>query len=317
VRNLQIVNGGQTTASIHHAVKKDKAVVDHVQVQTKLSVVPTAGLDEVIPLISRYANSQNKVNEADFSANDPFHVRIQALSRTVWAPAVGGSQKQTRWYYERARGQYMDDKGRAGTPAKARDFQTMNPPGQRFSKTDLAKFENTWDQLPHVVSLGGQKNFLEFTLRLSNGEPRPELTQREFERIVARAILFRRAEEVIGKLNFGGYRANIVTYTLAYLSHRTDRRFDLDRVWREQGVTPALAKSIEDVGKLVHEKLINPPAGRKNVTEWCKRKECWEAVKLIEYKMPEALQKELIPSPEDEGPGMNGKATSRTVRKSS
>jgi AIPR protein len=295
VKNLQIVNGGQTTASIHHAVKKDKAVVDRVHVQAKLSVVSPASIAEVVPLISRYANSQNKVNEADFSANDPLHVRVQSLSRTIWAPATGGSQRQTRWFYERARGQYMDEKGRAGTPAKVRDFQAMNPPDQRFSKTDLAKFENTWDQLPHVVSLGGQKNFLEFTLRLAGGDPRPELTQRDFELVVARAILFRRAEQVVGKLDFGGYRANIVTYTLAYLSHRTSRRIDLDRVWREQDITPALEKVIAEVGRLVHEKLVNPPPGRKNVTEWCKKKECWEAVKLIECAMPEAFQKELLP----------------------
>ncbi len=315
VKNLQIVNGGQTTASIHHAVKKDRAVVDRVQVQTKLSVVAPASLDEVVPLISRYANSQNKVNEADFSANDPFHVRVQALSRTVWAPAAGGSQRQTRWFYERARGQYMDEKGRAGTPAKVRDFQAMNPPGQRFSKTDLAKFENTWDQMPHVVSLGGQKNFLEFTLRLS-AEPRGELAQPEFEQIVARAILFRKAEEVIGGLNFGGYRANIVTYTLAYLSHRTARRIDLDRVWREQGITPALAKAIEDVGRLVHAKIISPPPGRKNVTEWCKKKDCWEAVKLIDYSLAEDFQKLLTPISSDADQSA-GKPAARAVRKPS
>lgn len=315
VKNLQIVNGGQTTASIHHAVKKDKAVVDRVQVQTKLSVVAPAGLDEVVPLISRYANSQNKVNEADFSANDPFHVRVQALSRTVWAPPADGSQRQTHWFYERARGQYMDEKGRAGTPAKVRDFQAMNPPGQRFSKTDLAKFENTWEQLPHTVSLGGQKNFLEFTLRLAGG-PRGELAQPDFEQIVARAILFRNAEEVIGGLNFGGYRANIVTYTLAYLSHRTGRRIDLDQVWRKQAITAALAKAVADVGRLVHAKIINPPPGRKNVTEWCKKKDCWEAVKQIEYSLPADLQKELVSAPEDAAAAAEKPAT-RAGKKSS
>lgn len=294
VKNLQIVNGGQTTASIHHAVKKDKAVVDQVQVQAKLSVVAAAGLNELVPLISRFANSQNKVNEADFSANDPFHVRVQTLSRTVWAPAAGGSQRQTRWFYERARGQYADEKARAGTPARMRDFQAMNPTSQRFSKTDLAKFENTWNQLPHVVSFGGQKNFLDFTLRLAD-EPRGELAQPEFERMVARAILFRKAEAIVGRMSFGGYRANIVTYTLAYLSYRTEKRIDLDRVWREQGITPALSKAIEEVGGLVHGKIINPPPGRKNVTEWCKKKDCWEAVKQIEYSLTIEFRKELLP----------------------
>jgi len=111
VKNLQIVNGGQTTASVHHAVKKDRADVSRAQVQAKLSVVSPARLLAVVPLISRYANSQNKVNEADFSANDPFHVRIQMLSRTVWAPAGNSTRRQTRWFYERARGQYNGREG--------------------------------------------------------------------------------------------------------------------------------------------------------------------------------------------------------------
>ena len=132
VKNLQIVNGGQTTATIHHVAVKDRADLGRVQVQAKLSVVSPGSVSEVVPLIARYANSQNKVNEADFSANDDFHVRLQSLSRTVWAPAVHGSQRQTRWFYERARGQYMDEKGRAGTPAKVRDFQAVNPTSQRL-----------------------------------------------------------------------------------------------------------------------------------------------------------------------------------------
>jgi hypothetical protein len=297
VKNLQIVNGGQTTASIHQAVRKDRAVVDRVQVQTKLTVVSPDSLAEVVPLISRYANSQNKVNEADFSANDPFHVQVQSFSRTVWAPASGGSQKQTRWFYERARGQYMDEKGRAGSPGKAKDFQATHPPDQRFSKTDLAKYENTWEQLPYTVSRGSQKNFLEFTLRLAETtEQRSELTQKDFERIVARAILFRRAEEAIGKLKLGDYKAQTVTYTLAYLSYTSGKRIDLDRIWRDQGVTTALAKAIEEVSRLVFAKLINPGDG-KNVGEWCTKKVCWEAVKLIPYKLTDALQKELTPLP--------------------
>ncbi len=301
VKNLQIVNGGQTTASIHHAVKRDGADVSRVMVQAKLSVVAPDSLAEVVPLISRYANSQNKVNEADFSANDPFHVRVQSLSRTVWAPARAGGQRQTRWFYERARGQYQDEKNRSGSAARARDFETVNPPGQRFSKTDLAKFENTWEQLPHVVSLGAQKNFQEFTLALAARGPVPEYTTEDFERLVAKAILFRRAEQVVGSRKFGGYRANIVTYTLAYLSHHTGKRIDLGRVWREQDITAALASAIEDLSVLVHQKLTSPPSGRKNVTEWCKRPECWDAVRAIEYPLPAALTRELLPGVEEDG----------------
>ena len=135
IKNLQIVNGGQTTASLHHAVRRDGADVSAIQVPAKLTVVPEDRLEEIVPLISRYANSQNKINEADFSANDPFHVRVEELSRTIWAPATGGTLRQTRWFYERARGQYADGLGRAGSPAQQRKFKQEHPPAQKFTKT--------------------------------------------------------------------------------------------------------------------------------------------------------------------------------------
>ena len=82
--DLQIVNGGQTTASIHHAMRAQKgADVRKVYVQAKISVIDPSMLDDLVPLISRYANSQNKVNEVDFFANDVFHVSIEKLSRNT------------------------------------------------------------------------------------------------------------------------------------------------------------------------------------------------------------------------------------------
>ncbi|MBR8834023.1 MAG: AIPR family protein [Stigonema ocellatum SAG 48.90 = DSM 106950] len=186
--NLQIVNGGQTTASIYQAVKKDKADISNIYVQAKLSVVVPEKVNEIVPLISRYANNQNKVSEADFSANDSFHIKIEELSRTIWAPAVDGTQRQTRWFYERARGQYLDAKGREKTLAKKAAFTSMHPTSQKFTKTDLAKFENTWQQLPHLVSLGAEKNFRELTIKLANrGKFQPD--EDYFKRLVAKAIL--------------------------------------------------------------------------------------------------------------------------------
>jgi AIPR protein len=291
-RDLQIVNGGQTTASIHHAFKKDRADVAAISVQAKLSVIDSSRLDELVPLISRFANSQNKVNEADFFANDPFHVRLEELSRTVWAPASSGMQRQTKWYYERARGQFQDARGREPTPAKKREFLFIHPQAQKFTKTDLAKFENTWTQLPHKVSLGAEKNFREFSTRIAEnrqGEP----DQPYFERLIAKAILFRKTEKIVHAQQFGGYRANIVTFTLALIFHRTSQRIDLDRIWREQDIAPVLAETIQTASRLVHACIISPPAGR-NVTEWCKKEECWDRVKGIELELPQAMVNELI-----------------------
>lgn len=292
ISNLQIVNGGQTTASLAHTAKKDKANLTGIFVQCKLSVVPEELIDEIVPLISRYANSQNKVSDADFYANDPFHVSIEELSRTVWAPAVDGSSRNTRWFYERARGQYADAKARETTPARKRQFEALSPNRQKFTKTDLAKYENTWIQLPHIVSLGAQKNFNDFSVRLKErGAVRVDLSY--FQRLVAKAILFKRADRIIQQQEFGAYKANIVTYTLAWLSHHTNQCIDLDAIWRAQDIPPALRDAIETVSHHVYAILTSPPNNR-NITEWCKRKECWDAVREADVVIQPELKKELI-----------------------
>ena len=275
-RNFQIVNGGQTTASIYHTAEKDKADISSVFVQTKVSVVPSDKVENIVPLISRYANSQNKVSEADFSANDPFHVKIEELSRTIWAPAEKGTTRQTRWFYERARGQYLDAKARETTPARKKSFESVHPASQKFTKTDLAKYENTWNQLPHVVSLGAEKNFREFTIKLQE-RGRLNVDNRYFEHLIAKAILFKRAEKIVQSQNYGGYRANIVTYSLSYLAHKSQQRIDLSKIWQEQNISHVLAETLIKVSQMVWKNIVSPPGGR-NITEWCKKKECWEAI---------------------------------------
>ena len=162
------------------------------------------------------------------------------------------------------------------TTARRRMFSIVHPTKQRFTKTDLAKFENTWDQLPHVVSRGAQKNFSDFTIRLDE-RGRVEPDRAYFERLVAKGILFREAERIVQRQNSGGYRANIVTYTIALLCNATDQRLDLERIWRDQAIGEMLEKVIGELSHEVHAIITNPPNGR-NVTEWCKSEACWDAV---------------------------------------
>ena len=285
IRGLQIVNGGQTTASIYQSVRKDKADISQVYVQTKLTIVDSQKADEMVPLISRYANSQNKVSEADFSSNDPFHVRVEELSRSIWAPAVDGTQRQTRWFYERARGQYLDAKGRESTLAKQKAFSTTHPTSQKFTKTDLAKYENTWDQLPHVVSMGAQKNFCNFMDRFSK-KKNFEVDDLYFKNLIAKAILFRQTEKIVQAHKFGGYRANIVTYTLSYIFHDTAQRVNLGLIWKGQCLPKVLREAISKVSIDVHD-FITKPTGGQNVTEWCKKEACWSRLKSLELHYPD------------------------------
>ena len=293
IRDLQIVNGGQTMASLQSAVKRDKVDLSGVSVQMKLTVVGDEGIDEMVPFISKYSNTQNKVTGADFSANHPFHVRLEELSRAVWAPAADGSQRQTHWFYERARGQYADEFQRARTPAMQRQFRLMNPPHQKFTKTDLGKFVNSWDQRPNLVSLGAEKNFREFMLQLDDsGSHIPE--QADFERIIAQAILFRTTEKLVSTQKFGGYRANIVTYTIAKLVHATAHRIDLATIWRTQTLSAALSAALVDLSHPVNDVIANPRGRSNHVGEWTKKLDCWKVVEELNWPIPANLEVELI-----------------------
>ena len=277
LEGFQIVNGGQTTASLL-STDRGRADLSNVSVAAKIIQIESGDdHDHLVRNVSRYSNSQNRISEADFSANDPLHVRIEELSRTVWAPAVGGSQRQTRWFYERARGQYQVERAAEPTPARRRAFSEVHPSRQRFSKTDLAKFENTWDQRPHIVSRGAQKNFADYMIRFSEMDG-TVIDRSHFERLVAKAILFRTADRVVRRQDFGGYKANIVTYTIALISHETTQRIDLNGIWRDQSLSEDLEGVIADISHEVHRIVTNPPDGR-NITEWCKSEDCWERIR--------------------------------------
>lgn len=291
IKDMQIVNGGQTTASIFNAYKDKKIQVDlsNVYVQVKISVInATNVMDEIVPKISEFSNTQNKIQVADFSANDPFHRKIEEISRIKWAPAQGGL-KPKNWFYERARGQYLDMLSRESTTLRKKQYKEEHP---IFTKTDLCKYENTWDQLPHLVSEGAQKNFKKFTLRLiERGNILPD--SKYYEHIIAKTILFRRTEKLVQAQSYGGYRANIVTYSIAFLSYKTSQRIDLAWIWKEQGLSTALENEIVNVSKLAHQHIVNPPGGA-NIGEWCKNIKCWNEFKEKNYTISDSLAKELI-----------------------
>ena len=293
LRGLQIVNGGQTMASIHRAQKIDKVSIDDVMVQAKLTVLrkmAQSDIDDLVQKISLYANTQNKVNEADFSANDPFHVQIEKLANTIYVPG-----EQSRWFYERSRGSYQTAKARfATTPAKRREFERLLPAQQKFTKTDLAKYAGSWDQLPHIVSRGSQKNFVSFMARTKNERGKKWLPDADYYRqLVAQAILFRRVEKIVRDEAFPAYRANIVAYTVALLAFRFGQDFRLERIWQHQGISDELTDALIGLVRSVHAQIIDSADGR-NVTEWCKKEDCWLGMQVLAAEIDGGLP-ELAP----------------------
>lgn len=296
IRNLQIVNGGQTTASILYAKDNNKSSdLSEVFVQMKLSVITPELVEEVVPDISRFANTQNKVSEADFFSNHPFHVEMEKLSRRIPAPPRSGAFVGSKWFYERARGQYRYGQS-SGQASDRRKFDVEFPSDQVVSKTEVAKYALTFEQLPFIVSRGETKFFVEFAEKI--GE---EWTARQedfndayFKSLIAKAIVFRRLDKLVGQSGWykddRGYKAQAVTYSISWLLHRLGelgRELDLLRVWNEQGLSSELEQILMAIAPKVAGALRQAPATVKNIGEYTKQRICWDAIRVLDIALPD------------------------------
>jgi hypothetical protein len=278
LKGLQIVNGGQTTASIYFTKKKfPETDLSRVRVPAKIIVMrddDSAKEEALVSDISRYANSQNAVRQSDLSANKPFHVEIEKLSRSVFCPDGVG-----QWFYERAAGSYNTLLTREGTtPARLKALKEAIPTARRITKTDLAKYITAWDKKPDIVSLGSQKNFDRFMAGLTpaEGHEVPLPTVAEYKAMIAKAKIYRDAQKLLRPM-FQAFQANVVAYTVSLLSEKLGHRIDLERVWNKQAASPELLAQIAVWGKEVNE-VLHASAGGKMVSEWAKRPECKDAV---------------------------------------
>lgn len=294
IKNLQIVNGGQTTASLSNTRFRDKASLDSIYVQMKLTVVEDMTLaNEIVPNISRYANSQNKVSEADFFSNHEFNIRMQQISRRLWAPAALGAQNETHWFYERARGQYENEQAKM-TPSQKKAFAQMNPKSQLFDKTTLAKVDNSWRCNPHIASAGAQKSFKKWAETVVTEWEKNDTVFNEqyFKNLVVVLMMFRFLEKTIPKQTWyeSGYRANIVVYTISYFNHLVslqwpDRVLDRDGIWAKQELPEALQRQLIAISEHVFRHITDENRPVINVTEWCKREACWEECKKNGFRL--------------------------------
>lgn len=255
--------------------------------QVKLTVLTNPDrVADIVPLISKYASIQNKVNAADFSANGRFHLDLEKRSRTVWAPAVSGLDRGAHWYYERARGSYLDDKMRQGTPARIREWEKQNPATHKFTKTDLAKYEQTWAALPNIVCRGAEKNFIQLAQRHED-EGEPVVDQNYFKQVVAKMIFFKAGSRLAPE-DSGSLRAQTVAYALAWLVEKSGRKIDLNQIWEKQSVPDSLADAIAAVGAKALAYIKGQPG---NPTEAAKKEECWQKFRSTKFDLDPKWEK--------------------------
>ncbi|KZD25691.1 AIPR family protein [Tardiphaga robiniae] len=290
LRGLQIVNGGQTTASLHRALRIDRASLEKIHVPAKIISVTGANLDEMVAAVSRSANSQNTVQPADFSSNEPFHVSVENLANNVWLPDASG-----RWFYERARGSYgAQELASSSRAEKRKRFAMETPRDRRISKTDLAKYLNAWDGFPNLVSYGNQKNFQFFMQAMKDSKSQSlELDQAWFKALIAKGLIFRTVQAIVKAKKFPAYQANIVAYTVACLSFKTSGNVDFDAIWLAQSVSTELRQMLGDWVVLIDMKL-RTSAEPKMPSEWAKKPECWSAFQELDLPVPTKSPPELI-----------------------
>lgn len=283
LKGMQIVNGGQTTASMFFTKKKNPSVnLKAVHVPAKIIVLrETDPLEEeqLISNISHYANSQNAVKQSDLSANKPYHINLEKLALSTYCP-----DGVSRWFYERAAGSYKVMLEREGkTPAGIKRLQELIPTSRKITKTELAKYVCAWEQRPDLVSLGGQKNFTAFmnVIQSKDESQQLQIDVSYFKNIVAQAILFKTAQQYIRR-KFPAFQANITAYTVSILSLQLSNRINLQKIWSNQKISEGLINQIliwsEEVSKYLHE----TSEGRM-ISEWAKKKECWDILSKYTY----------------------------------
>ena len=278
LKGMQIVNGGQTTASMYFSKKKTPEIdLGRVRIPAKiirLRMEDPIEEEGLISDISKYANSQNSVRLSDLSSNKPFHIDVERLSLTVYCPDGVG-----RWFYERAAGSYKTMLAREGTtPTKLKKLKRDIPFSRKITKTDLAKFLNAWDCSPHLVSLGAQKNFERFMNGLTDadGQETQVLDVAAYKQMITKAIIFKATQKLVRPM-FSAFQANVAAYTVSVLSKNIGGRLDLDRIWQEQAISERLREQVQVWAREVNDTL-NASANGRMISEWAKKAECWDAV---------------------------------------
>lgn len=285
LKGMQIVNGGQTTASLYFTKKKNPEVdLSLVRVAAKIIVMKSMTVEteeDLISDISKYANSQNSVRQSDLSANKPFHIELEKLSMSVYCP-----DGVSRWFYERAAGSYNTMLSRmGGTPAQLRQIKRAIPYSHKITKTDLSKYIHSWDQKPYLASLGGEKSFAGL-MGQAETDQQLKFDVQEYKMLISKAILFTKTREIARPLFSGSGTLNyIVIYLVSLLSNRFGDKINLDMIWNKQDISSELRQLIRAWASEVSQKL-NASANGRLVSEWAKKTECWDIVKNANYTEP-------------------------------
>lgn len=314
IEDLQIINGGQTTATLAESVlKKNNIELSGIYVPMKLTVIENRDLveqdgirfyDSMVEKIAKYANSQNKVSSGDFFSNSPFHIWMEQMSKKVLAPPVDGAANPTGWYYERAKKKYNQEQLKM-TSQEKKKFALKFPKKQIIKKDELAKYLYAIKCKPDLVSKGSTKVMNDFGTEINkiySAKKNEVFNEYFFKKCIAAAILYRTTDMYLDKLKRipgawytqGGHKMNIVPYSIAKIISCIPQGFTIDwmNIWNRQSVYPSLMSEIKKVTRITNDFICNSHG--VIVGEYCKKSETWEAFKGLDYNLSQDFLDSLI-----------------------
>lgn len=304
--DLQIINGGQTTAALAFTQRKnnrdENENLSGIFVQMKLTVLNSDD-PELICNIAKYANSQNKVNNADLNSSHPFYVRMENISRKMYTPVVSGEVNQTLWFFERIRGQYEQPLMQMATKKQRDEYKLLRPKKNKFTLTELSKYMNAADMYPHYVSWGGEVSstfFHERMKELWNKDSRcfDELFYKE---LIGKKIFFSFIEGNISNQSWyqekRAYRPQLIAYTfskIVYEAKKIKKVIDYKAMWDSQSVPECYSKDVATVAKKVFDAIYDDKRSTANIETYCKKEECWSVIQKIEYTLSKDVQDVMV-----------------------
>lgn len=290
--NLQIINGGQTTATLAATSIKNNADLSGIYVQMKLTVLKESDPD-LIRYIATYANSQNKVKTADLNSSHPFYVRVEEYSRKVYAPVAAGQIVQTLWFFERTRGQYEQPLMQM-TKAQRENYKLVHPKSKKFTLTDLAKYMNAANVLPHYVSWGGEVNAAHFHNNMLKQWNKDNSVYNElfYKELIGKKILFEHIGNIISDQIWyqenRAYRPQLIAYTFSKLvlsANTVNKQINYCSIWDLQEVPSCVDEDIAAIAKIVFDVMYDENRPTANIETYCKREECWTNVAKQSYTL--------------------------------
>lgn len=301
IKDFQIVNGGQTTATIHYSRKKDKSSLKNVFVAVKITALKKDDkYSDIVSKISQAANTQSTIANSDFYANDKMLVDIEQLTKKF--PVEDNANRNIFYFFERMKGQYNVTKNNQGAQTRQKKWEKDNPKPLMFNKIDLARWSNIMNELPYVAATGAEKQFKDFME--NKNFKRKEIKISNLKTLIGCGLIFKRIKKLCGTSNGKIYPSLIrdlntgehvpvamstAIYTCSYLHMITNGRLDYWSFYNyKHKVSESIINSSERINSELDSILIElikacwkqiAKFGGAAAQERTKSEACWSYVK--------------------------------------